>query len=59
MYPLSGALPMPYVPAPVTHVALVAQISTRLRHLPVELLSTARPLCPSHCLFGTILVMCI
>ena len=31
-------------------------IGTYLRLLAVELLSTAEPLCPSRCLFGTILV---
>ena len=51
MYPLSGALPLLYVPAPVTHGALVAHIGTRS-----SLLSITEPLCPSRCFFGTILV---
>ena len=41
--------------ARVTRGALVAY-RTRLRFLAVELLSTAGPLCPTMCLFGTILV---
>ena len=50
MHLLSVTLPFPYVPAPVSRRALVA----------VKLLSTAVPLCPSHCLCGTILVtMCL
>ena len=55
MHPLSGALPLPYVPASVTRGALVAHrhsfASPRCR-----LLSTAEALCPSLCLFGTVLV---
>ena len=56
MHHLSGALPLPYVPARVTCGALVAHIGTRLRLLSVELLSTVETLCPSQCLFGMILV---
>ena len=55
--PVSGALPLQYVPAPVTRGALVAHIGTRLRLLAVGLLSTAEPLCPSRRLFLTILVI--
>ena len=52
MHPLSGALPLPYVPAGVTHDALVAH-----RHpFVVGLLSNTESMCPSRCLFGTILV---
>ena len=55
MHPLSSALSLPYVPAHATPGALVAH-----RHsfalLVVGLLSIAEPLCPSRCLFGTILV---
>ena len=50
-------LPLPYVQARVTRGALVAHIGTRLRVLSLELLSTADPLFPSQCLFGTILVI--
>ena len=56
MYPLSGALPSPYVPARVTRGDLVAHISTRSRLLVVGLLSIAEALCPFRCLFVTILV---
>ena len=52
MHPLSGALPLPFVPVRVTRGALVAH----RRLLVVGLLSIAEPLCPSLCLFGTILV---
>ena len=55
MHPLSGALPLPYVPARVTCV-LWLLIGTRLRLLVLGLLSFAEPLCPSRCLFRTILV---
>ena len=51
MHNLSGALPFPYVPARDTRGALVVHIGTRLRVLPVELLSTVEPLCLSQCLF--------
>ena len=55
MHPLSGALPLPYVPARVTRGALVAH-----RHsFVVGLLSIAEALCPSLCLFGTILLTCV
>ena len=37
MHPLSGVLPLPSVPARVTHCALVAHIGTRLRLRAVEL----------------------
>ena len=56
MHPLSGALPFPYVLARVTRDALVARTGTRMILLAVELLSNTGPLCPSQCLFGTILV---
>ena len=52
MHPLSGALPLPNVPARVTRGALVAHS----RLLIVGVLSIAEALCPSLCLFGTILV---
>ena len=55
MHPLSGALPLPYVPASVARGAFVAH-----RHLfsppSCELLSIPELLCPSWCLFGMILV---
>ena len=38
-------------------VVLWLRIGTRLRLLAVELLSIAGPLCPSQCLFETILVI--
>ena len=53
MHPLSGALPLPYVPACVTHGALVAH---RHSFAPPRCRSIAEPLCSSRCLFGTILV---
>ena len=56
MHPLSGALPLPYVLARVTRGALVAHIGTRSCLLIVGLFSIAEPLCPSRCLFGTVLV---
>ena len=56
MHPLSGALPLPYVPARVTRGALVAHIGTRSRLAVVGVLSITEPLCPSLCLFGTILL---
>ena len=40
MHPLSGALPLKYVPVHVTRGALAAHIGTRLRLLALELLST-------------------
>ena len=55
MHPLSGALPFPYM----RHVLLLVLwllIGTSSRLLVVGLLSIAQPLCPSRCLFGTILV---
>ena len=55
LHPLSGALPLPYVPARVTRGAFLL-IRTRLRFLAVELLSTAEPCAPTQCLYGTILV---
>ena len=55
MHPLSGALPLPYVPMRVTRDALVL-IGTRLRLLAAELLSTAEPFCSSQCLVLTFLV---
>ena len=59
MHPLSGALLLPFVPVRVTRGASVAH-----RHSfapPVAgFLSIAEALCPSLCLFGTILVtMCL
>ena len=51
MHPLSGALPLPYVPARVTLGALVAHIGTRSRLVVVGLLSIAEALCPSLCFF--------
>ena len=52
MHPLNGALPLPYVPARVLVVLwLLYCILTE------ELLSTVEPLCSSHCLFGTVLVI--
>ena len=56
MHPLRGALPLPYVPARVTSGALVAHIGTRSHLLVVGLLNITEPLCPSRCLFETILV---
>ena len=56
MHPFNGALHLPYVPARVTRGALVAHIGTLSRLLVVGLLSTVKPLCPSQCLSGTILV---
>ena len=55
MHPLSGALPLPYVPACVTRGAMLL-IFTRLVLLDVKLLSTAGPLCHSQCLCGTVLM---
>ena len=55
MHPLSGALPLPYVPARIT-VVLWLLICTRSRLLVVGLLSIAEALRSSLCLFGTILV---
>ena len=45
MHPLSGALPLLYVPKHVTFV-LWLLTGTGLHLLTVELLSTAEPLCP-------------
>ena len=59
MHPLSGALNLPYV-RPVLLVVLWFLIGTRSRLLVVGLLSISEPLCPSRCIFGTILVtMCL
>ena len=55
MPPLSGTLPVLYVPARVTRGALVALGTRSCSHV-VGLLSIAEPLCPSWCLFGMILV---
>ena len=55
MHPLSGALPLPYVPGMFLMV-LWLLIGTRSPLLVVGLLSIAESLCPSRCLFGTILV---
>ena len=58
MHPLSSALPLPYVPARVTRaMVLWLLIGTRSRLLFAGLLSIAEALCPSLCLFGTILVI--
>ena len=57
MHPLSGALRLPYVPAHVTRGALVAH---RHSFAPPRCRTSqyciSEPLCPSRCLFGTILV---
>ena len=45
MHPLSGALPLPYMLAYVTHIVLWVLIGTCFRLLAVELLSTAGPIC--------------
>ena len=55
MHLLRGVLPLPYVRR-VLLVVLWLLIGTRSRFLVVGLLSIAEPLCPSRCLFGTILV---
>ena len=55
MHPLSSALPLSCVPARVTRSALVVH-GTLSQLLVVGLLSVAEPLCPSLCLFGTILL---
>ena len=55
MYLLSGALPLPYVPARVARGALVAHRHPS-RLLVVGLLSIAEALVTSLCLFGKILV---
>ena len=55
MHHLSGALALPYVPARVTRGALVAHRHSFAPHV-VGLLSIAEALCPSLCLFGTLLV---
>ena len=55
MHPLSGALPLPYVPARVNYSwCFSCSYSTRSRLLVVGLLSIAEPLCPFRCLFRTI-----
>ena len=55
MHPLSGELPLPYVPVRVTRGALV---SHRHSFAPPRCRTSQyrRTLCPSRCLFGTILV---
>ena len=55
MHPLSGALPLPYVRR-VLLMVLWLLIGTRSRLLVVGFLSIAEALCPSLCLFETILV---
>ena len=55
MHPLSGALPLLYVPVRVTRGPWLL-IDTRSRLLIVGLLGIAEPLCPSWCPFGTIFV---
>ena len=55
MHRFTGVLPLPYVPARVTVVLWLLR-GTRLFLLAVELLSKVEPLCPSRCLFGTIMV---
>ena len=54
MHRLSGALALPMCRR-LLLVVLWLLISTHLRLLAVELLSTVEPLCPSQCLFETIL----
>ena len=55
MHPLSGALPLPYVPACVTRGALVThRHSYASPHCRTS--QYRRTLCPSRCLTGTILV---
>ena len=58
MHPLSGALPLRLcrMRRGVLLVVLWLLIGTRSLLLVVGLLSIAEPLCPSRCLFGTILV---
>ena len=56
MHHMSGAFPLPSVPARVTRGHSWLLICIRLRLLAVSLLSTARPLCPSQCLCGTIMM---
>ena len=46
IHSLSGALPLPYVPARVTRVALVAHRHSFAPLLAVGLLGIAEPLCP-------------
>ena len=59
MHPLSGALPLTYVPARITRV-LWLLIGTRSRLFVVGLLSISEALWPSLCLFRAILVtMCL
>ena len=55
MHPLSGALPLPYVPTPVNRDALVAH---RYSFAPPRCRTSQyrTTLCPSRCLFGMILV---
>ena len=53
MHSLRCVLPLPYVPALL--VVLWLFVDTRLRLLAVELLIAAKSLCPSQCLFGTII----
>ena len=55
VHPLSDALTLPYVPSRRLGF-LWLLIGTRLHLLAVELPSTVEPLCPSQCLFRTILV---
>ena len=54
MNSLSGALPLPYVPARL--LVVLWFICTRFRLLGVKLLSITQPMCPSQCFIGTILV---
>ena len=56
MHPLIGALPLHCLCRRVLLVVLWLLIGTGSRLLVVGLLSIAEALCPSRCLFGTILV---
>ena len=61
MHLLTGALPLPYAPTRDTRDdSIWLLIGSRLRLLAVEHLSIAEPLCPSQCLFETILlILCL
>ena len=56
MHPLSGALPLPYVPARVARGVLIAHRHSFAPPCCRTRFSTVEPLCPSQCLFETILV---
>ena len=55
MHPLNSAFPLLYMCVCVLPMVLWLLIGTRSRLLIVRLFSIAEPLCPSQCLFGTIL----